>query len=248
MATQTFVEGLSDTIGKSLADFVDSTKKAFGDDLRSIILYGSGAEGKLRATSDVNLIVVLSAFDRSKSDLLREPFRTAHAAINLKVMLLLESEIKSAIEAFSVKFFDIIHRYRILYGADVFTNITIPREATIARLKQVLLNLSLRLREQYMLSSLREEQLAIIIADSTGPLRACAATILELKEKIQKAPKEALQHLVHGFSDTKNWDEVLMHLSEARETRALPQGVAGPTLFKLIELANRMRSQIEQLS
>ena len=248
MTTQLGIQGLSEVVNKGLVDFVESTKKAFGNDLRSVILYGSGAEGKLRATSDVNLIVVLSTFDQSKADLLREPLRMAHAAINLKVMMLLESEIKTAIEAFSVKFFDIIHRHRVLYGADVFANITIPREATISRLKQVLLNLSLRLREQYMLHSLREEQLAVMIADSTGPLRACAATILELKEKVQKAPKEALQHLVHGFSDTKNWDDVLTHLSEARETRALPPGVAGPTLFKLIELANRMRSQIEQLS
>jgi len=36
---------------------------AFGDSLRSVILYGSGAEGRFRPTSDVNLLIVLSRFD-----------------------------------------------------------------------------------------------------------------------------------------------------------------------------------------
>ena len=35
---------------------VEAAQRAFGDDLKSAILYGSGAEGRLRATSDVNLL------------------------------------------------------------------------------------------------------------------------------------------------------------------------------------------------
>ncbi len=41
---------------------VDAARRAFGDDLRSIVLFGSAAEGRLRATSDVNLMLVLRRF------------------------------------------------------------------------------------------------------------------------------------------------------------------------------------------
>ena len=240
-------QGLPEVVHQVMSNFIDAAKNALGNDLRSVVLYGSGAEGKLRSTSDVNLILILLTLDQKKLDQLREPFRVARAAIRLTTMFLLESEIKPAVESFSVKFVDILHRHKVLFGTNVFSNLVIPREVTIARLKQVLLNLSLRLREQYMLRSLREEQLVMVIADATGPLRACAATILELKEKITKPPKEALQDIVHSFSESQ-WEDTLTRLSQARGTRMLPPGIAGPTLFKLIELADRLRSQVENLS
>lgn len=61
----------------------------------------------MRATSDVNLIAVLTAFDSARIDALREPLRLAHATVRLDVMFLLESEIAAASESFAVKFSDI---------------------------------------------------------------------------------------------------------------------------------------------
>jgi predicted nucleotidyltransferase len=90
-----------------LTEFVDSTKKAFEDDLLSIVLYGSGAEGTLRPSSDVNVIVVLAKFDRDKADQLRDPLRLAEAAIKLRAMFLLEEEVQPASQAFAVKFADV---------------------------------------------------------------------------------------------------------------------------------------------
>lgn len=243
---QTSIKDLPETVSQILSQFVEDAKNSFQTDLRSIVLYGSGAENKLRATSDVNVIVVLSAFNREKVDKLREPFRLAQATIRLTVMFLLENEVSSAIESFSVKFSDILHRRRVLYGSDLFANISVPRPVTIARLKQVLLNLSLRLRESYVLKSLREEQLALVIADAAGPLRSCAATILELKGQPASSPKEALGKIIHSFSEP-DWEKIVSHLSEARENRVLPPGVAAPTLFRLIELANRLRQQVEKI-
>jgi predicted nucleotidyltransferase len=42
-------------------EFVAAARDAFGDQLVSVVLYGSAAEGALRATSDVNVLVVLRA-------------------------------------------------------------------------------------------------------------------------------------------------------------------------------------------
>src|SRR6185295_2756121 len=110
----------------------------------SVVLYGSGAEGQLRPTSDVNVMIVLTEFDRKRVDALREPLRIAHAAIKLTAMFLLESEIAAASESFAVKFSDILRRRRVLVGSDPFQGISITRQAEITRLKQVLFNLQLR--------------------------------------------------------------------------------------------------------
>lgn len=128
-------------VERVLRDFVDAARDAFGPDLRSIVLYGSAAEGRLRRTSDVNVIVVLHAFDPARADRLREPLRVAQTAVRLAAMFLLESEIGAAAEAFAVKFADVLRRRRVLHGDDLFAHLAIGRPAEIARLRQVLHNL-----------------------------------------------------------------------------------------------------------
>ena len=223
-----------------LTEFVNATKTAFEADLKSIVLYGSGAEGKLRPTSDVNVIVVLARFDQKKADQLREPLRLAEAAIKLRAMFLLEEEVQPAFQAFAVKFADVKRRRRVLYGDDPFAAISVSREDSIFRLKQTLLNLILRLRESYISRGLREEQLVAIIADTAGPLRSCAATLLELEGTTAPSAKEALQQISSSLPGAEKRNEELELVSEARQRQTLPAGVAALTLFHLIELARLM--------
>jgi predicted nucleotidyltransferase len=232
--------GLPAKVNSVLTEFVDSTKNAFARDLRSIVLYGSGAEGKLRPTSDVNVIVVLTQFDESKAKQLREPLRLAEAAIQLRAMFLLESEVQPASQAFAVKFADVQRRHRVLYGDDLFAALSVSREDSIFRLKQTLLNLILRLRESYIARGLREEQLAATIADAAGPLRSCAATLLELEGVASESARHALERISSSLPGAEKRADELNLISEARERQALSPGVAGPTLFHLIELARLM--------
>jgi len=61
----------------------------------------------------------------------------------------------------------------------------------LARLRQVLLNLALRLRSAYAADGDREERLAVLVADAAGPLRSCAATIVELQGRSAASGKSA---------------------------------------------------------
>jgi hypothetical protein len=233
-------------VEKSISSFIDAAKSAFGSDLVSVVIYGSAAEGRMRATSDVNMLLVLKRFDTNEADALREPLRMASAAIELHAMFLLESEVPMAMEAFAVKFADVVARHRVLYGSNPFANIDPPRDALVRRLKQVLLNLQLRLRERYILLSLREEQLALVIADAAGPLRASAASLLHLEGQAAMAPKEALEKLVSDWGDAALVN-ALHDISAAREERQLPPGKAGPVLIQVIELTRRLRERAERL-
>ena len=226
-----------------LKEFIDAAQTAFTSDLKSIILFGSAAEGQLRATSDVNVILLLTQFDQRCADAMSEPLRVAQAAIRLSSMFIVEAELPAAIIAFAEKFSDILRRRRILFGSDPFVGVTIPREVVIVRLDQVLLNLVLRLREAYVMRGLREEQLALAVADAAGPLRSAAATFFELSAQPYTSPKSALEALVHLVGDP-SWIEVLPRISEAREKLVLPPGIAGPTLLKLIEITAEMRTLI----
>jgi predicted nucleotidyltransferase len=240
-------ETLPQNVTSVLTEFVNSAKEAFGSDLRSIVLYGSGAEGKLRPTSDVNVIVVVAAFSQPQADQLREPLRVGKAAVNLRAMFLLESELRPATEAFAVKFADIARRRRVLFGDDPFAAVSVSREDAVFRLKQTLLNLTLRMREAYVARSLREEQLAALIADVAGPLRSCASTLLELEGAPAASAKEALEQVSASLPDGPARAEDIQLISEARQRHALAASVAGPTLFHLIDLARAMRERASKL-
>jgi len=232
---------LPDPSRRVVDQLVDAARSAFGDTLRAVILYGSAAEGRLRATSDVNLLFVLSAFDQ-RADALREPFGFAHAATNVTAMFLLESELADASESFAQKFADIERRHVVLYGDDVVSRIEVPRAALVRRVRQVLFNLSIRLRELYVERSLREEQCAMTVAETAGPLRTSAASILELERGATPPPKEALQTLVRELQRPE-FEELLPHLSEAREHRALPPGRAAAILFTMLELVRAVHAR-----
>ena len=172
---------LPEAVRTTLNEFTAAAQEAFAEDLLSVVLFGSAAEGRLRATSDVNVVLVLRRVDPKKLEAIGETYRFAHAAIRLSAMFILETEIGVAKDAFAVKFADIIARHEVIYGPDPFVGLTVSREAALHRLLQVLVNLQLRLRERYALSSAYDEQLARAAADAVGPLRASAAVLLWLE-------------------------------------------------------------------
>jgi predicted nucleotidyltransferase len=234
--------GLPQDVSQGLDSFVASAKEALGDDLVSIVLFGSAAEGRMRATSDVNVMLVLARFEAASVDRLREPLRLAHAAIRLEAMIVLESELAAAAEAFAVKFADIRSRHRVIAGRDVTAAISPSPGAMAARVRQILLNFILRTRERYVLVSLRDEQLAAIVADAAGPLRAAAEIMLQLEGRPAASPKVALELLAREL-DANRWTEPLARLSDARENGKLPPGVGGKAVLELVALAEALRAR-----
>ena len=224
-----------DNVRQTVDGVVAAAKAAFGDALRSVVLYGSAAEGRLRASSDVNLLFELSEFDAQAANRFRDTYRFAQSAINLTSMFVLTSELRPAEEAFAQKFADIRRRHVVLYGEDPFDDVAIPRDALVKRLQQTLLNLLMRSRLLYVERSLREEQCAITVAEIAGPLRTAAASILELERGAVVPPKEALAELVRDLGRPE-LAEILPQISVAREQRVLPAGRAASIFFSTIVL------------
>jgi hypothetical protein len=241
------LSGLPDTVQRVLRDVVAAAQQALGPNLRCLALFGSGAEKRLRATSDVNLLFVLAAFEQAQVDGLRAELRTAEAAARVDAMFLLERELPLAAEAFAGKFADIRRRHVILHGDDLVRGLEIPRRAAIFRNRQLLLNLILRLRHAYVLQSLREEQAALVVAEAAAPLRAAAASLAELKGGTVESPRAALESFVATLPE-RDWPEVLGRLTEARVETILPPGVAGPTILRLVALAEHLRAAFDALS
>ena len=229
-----------------LNSLVKSASETLREDLLSIVLFGSGAEGRLRPSSDLNVLIVLARFDQARIDAFREPLRLARMAQKASVGFVLAAELPLFAEAFAVKFDDIQRRHRILFGKDLLAPLTPSREARIHRLRQVVLNLTLRLRERYASLSLRDEQLVSVVIDLAGPLRSVAATLLELEGKPAADGREAL--LTLAAREMPGSESLLEQITLARRTDALPPGKAGPLVLQLITLVGRIQARSSELN
>ena len=189
-STELWNRDLPADIAATLEEFRAKSAETFGDSLKSVLLFGSAAEGRLRATSDVNIVMVFSHLDLDRVKAWRSQVELLVAAIDLQPLILLEDEIAAAAEAFAVKYFDILHRRRVLHGTDPFATLRISDEALQRRVSQVLLNLTLRLRHTLLLGN--DAARARALVDAIGPLRASAVALLELTRQPRGEPREAL--------------------------------------------------------
>jgi len=223
---------LPPTVATILQEFIATLADTMP--LESVILFGSAAEGRLRPTSDVNLLVIAQDWTLQQLDAARLPLRSGRAAAGLTVMFLKSGEIDAAVESFAVKFADIKARHRVLLGKSPFDALQITREAALRRVQQVLLNLELRLRERYVVEGDHEERLEQLISDATGPLRASAATLVHLQDGRTLAPKLALEEL---FASR----QASMHaISAVHRGEHLPAGAARDLFAEVLSLITEL--------
>jgi predicted nucleotidyltransferase len=240
------LEGMPAPVAAVLTMFLASTREALASDLVSAVLFGSAAEGRLGPASDVNLLLVLRSFAPDRIGRMRDALLTAEAAVKLRVMFLLESEVTSAAEFFAQKFADILRRHRTIFGEDVLAALKVPRHAEIFRLKQILLNLVLRLRETYTLRGHRPEQVRRALADTLGPLRAACATLLELEGNAPHADStEAFTSVAASFGPESR--ETAKRTLAAHDGKPLG-GDGEEALFGLLALVAQVAERADRLT
>jgi hypothetical protein len=86
------------------------------------------------------------------------------------------------------------------------------------------------------------------MSNVAGPLRSCAASLLELEGQSFESGKEALRQVAAALPDAAAHALEIERMSEARQNGTLAGGVAAPTLFHLIELARLMWTRAAALS
>lgn len=232
---------MADRPANAMVDEVTArVRQALGTDLKSVVVFGSAAEDRLRPTSDVNVLFVLGAFDPPKIEAARGALAAAAAAVRLDPMLILESEIPDAAEAFAVKFSDILRRRRVVFGPDPFANLSIARAAQVRRVRQVLLNVLLRLRRAFALGANDARALSDVVASSAAPLRAAANTLRELAGQAALPPREALAAFVKE-TGVPGGDDLVARISEARD-HPLGSEAAAAAVTGMIRLAEALRT------
>lgn len=132
-----------------LNQLVERLRKAYGERLVSVVLYGSAAVGDHhRRYSDINILCVLRQVTPRELGECEPIFHWWRELGNPAPLLMSADEVASATDCFPIEFHDIQERHRILYGKDVVADLKIDDVFYRAQVEHELRAKLLRLRQK----------------------------------------------------------------------------------------------------
>jgi hypothetical protein len=150
-----------------LTQLVDRIKKAYGDRVVSVVLYGSAAVGDHNGRfSDINVLCVLREVTPRELGESTGIFRWWRDHGNPSPLLLSEDEVRTSTDCFPIEFTDIRERHRVLCGEDVVAGLAVDRSFYRAQVEHELRAKLLRLRQKAAGVLSDPELLRVLLADS----------------------------------------------------------------------------------
>jgi len=164
-------------------EFCGDYTALFGDDLISIILYGSGARGEyIPKKSDINFLIVLSdngieRLDRSLDFVAKWEKRSVAVPLFLS-----EDFIEASLDTFPLEFFNIRLAYRMAHGKDILKNLDIEKDKLRLQCERELKAKLILLRKLFLQAHNEPRLLISLIKQSISAFISIFNALLYLKE------------------------------------------------------------------
>jgi len=213
-----------------LAQLVDRLSKAYGDRLVSVILYGSGADGKDHSRySDLNVFCVLSEITVKELGESEPIFRWWREQGNPAPLLMTEQEARTSTDSFPIEFSDMQERRMMLHGRDVIASMTVDRRYYRAHLERDLRAKLLRLRQQSTGILSDRDALLKLCLESVSTFCVLGRHALLLSGR---QPGWKKREVATALGEAMSADMAPFHtLLDVREGKAAPQEVDPANLF-----------------
>jgi predicted nucleotidyltransferase len=168
----------------ALNHLVEDLKATHGENLASVVLYGSAAAGDhIELRSDYNLLISLNRITpedlRQAQAPMREWQRLGHP---LPVYFTVE-ELSDAADVFPIEFYQMEHARIVLYGTDPFAFVKLSDANLRHQAEYELRSKLIQLRRLYIPASVSVEKLCDLMSDSLASFAALFRAVLVLHGK-----------------------------------------------------------------
>ena len=183
-------------------ELTNELKFIYADELESVILYGSAANGEFhKGHSDYNVIIVLKK--PAPAEIIKSCGIIKKWVKNGNPLPLMFSPntIKNAADVFPIEFSDIKSRHKILFGTDPFQNITIDLKNLRHQCEHELRSKILNLKSRLALLGNSPKELIKLILESSSSFFAIFSGILKLANIKPASSKKALVEQLATVTD-----------------------------------------------
>ncbi len=172
---------MANKIDSALNHLVEDLRAAYGENLASIVLYGSVAAGdKVELRSDHNLLIVLKRIALEDLRLSQTTIRDWLALGQPMPVYFTVEELKRAADVFPIEFLQMEQARKILHGSDPFELVEISSANLRHQTEYELRTKLIQLRRLYVPASASAEKLAALMNDSLASFAALFRAVLIL--------------------------------------------------------------------
>jgi len=215
----------------TLDDLVAQLKSAYGDTLRSVVLYGSAVAGEhIEKKSDYNTLVILDSVPLDRLAAVGAVLKAWGENGNPPPMMFTEAEWRSSADVFPMEYADILERHKVLYGADPCDGVTVAQTDLRLQVEQQALGKLLHLRRGAMAAGVDEKAQLALLEASLSALMVVFRGVLRLHGETPPQDYSDLSRRTGakaGF-DAAPFERVVKHVrGEEKLPRSEARGVLG---------------------
>ncbi len=204
---------------KQINEFISRLRAACGENLQSVILYGSAADGEFHPEfSNVNLLCVLRESSFAALTAMAPAVDWWTRQKQHAPLVLTHEELERSTDVFSIELLDMQQRHRVLFGDDVFSGLLIPMHLHRAQLEYELREKLILLRERLLLAAGNKKHLWELMLGSLSTfITLFRHGLIALGDTPPKAKRDAVQALAARISFDPS---AFLQLLDIRERKA----------------------------
>jgi len=169
---------------------LDLFRRVYGDDLSSIVVYGSYVAGNFRhKSSDINLLVLLQNCSPDSLARLGREGKSFLKKHKVTPLILTTAEFGASADVFPMEYMDIIARHKVLFGEDPTEHVQFSHRNLRHELEHQLRGALISLRQLVLAARGRKRLLAAELKSWTGSMAAIFRGLLRLRG-VEDVPTE----------------------------------------------------------
>jgi hypothetical protein len=226
---------------KRVDEFVGRLKDAAGDNLESVVLYGSAVTGDYDPEfSNVNLLCFVrdSSFPKLKaiSPAVQWWFKEGQRA----PLLITKEELARSSDVFVIELMDIRRQHKVLFGPDLVSGLEIPMHLHRAQLEYELREKLILLRQHLLLAANDNDHMWNLLLHSLPAFATLFRhAVIAQDQPVPATKREAVQQLAASLHFDATPFENLLDVREHRANRSQ---------FQVQEVATRYLGAVEQVT
>jgi predicted nucleotidyltransferase len=211
---------------KTIDEFVRRVRDAGGNNVESVILFGSAVSGDFHpGLSNLNLFCVLrdSSFEALRS--LSPAAKWWDKQKQPPPLCMTRHELERTVDVFTIELLDMQQHHRVLFGDDVLRDLRIPMDLHRVQVEYELREKLVLLRQHVLLASEDDSRLSDVLLRSVSSFTTLFRhALIALGESAPASRRDAVQRLAErvGFDAP-----VVLRLLDVRDNKAHKNGLRG---------------------
>ena len=188
---------MAKTNGNILTQLVEDLRAAHGENLASVVLYGSTATGDHDdARSDHNILIALKRITTDDLRRSQKPMAEWRRLGQPMPVYFTVEELERAADVFPIEFLQMERARKVLFGRDPFEFLRIPQANLRRQTEYELRTKLIQLRRLYIPASTSVENLSALMSDSLASFAALFRAVLILHGQDPPVTKPEIVHAI----------------------------------------------------